>query len=62
MHIPFHVRNRNTAISSLRSRKSGMDDVSKIELGFPHDFLEKPMVRSFSSGGLQDRIFANARF
>jgi len=39
-----------------------MDDVSKIELGFPNDFLEKPIVRSFSSGGLQDRIFANARF
>jgi aryl-alcohol dehydrogenase-like predicted oxidoreductase len=35
-----------------------LDEVSKIELGFPHDFLDKPMVRSYSSGGLQDQILA----
>jgi aryl-alcohol dehydrogenase-like predicted oxidoreductase len=35
-----------------------LDDVSKIELGFPHDFLDKPMVRGFTFGGLGDRIVA----
>ena len=33
-----------------------LDEASKIELGFPHDFLEKPMVRAFTFGGLGDRI------
>ena len=35
-----------------------LDEASKIELGFPHDFLEKPMVRAFTFGGLGDRIVA----
>jgi aryl-alcohol dehydrogenase-like predicted oxidoreductase len=35
-----------------------LDEVSKIELGFPHDFLEKPMVKMFTFGGLRDRIRA----
>jgi aryl-alcohol dehydrogenase-like predicted oxidoreductase len=35
-----------------------LDDASRIELGFPHDFLDKPMVRSFASGGLRDQILA----
>jgi len=35
-----------------------LDEASKIELGFPHDFLEKPMVRAFTFGGLADRIVA----
>ena len=33
-----------------------LDEASKIELGFPHDFLGKPMVRAFTYGGLGDRI------
>ena len=33
-----------------------LDDASKIELGFPYDFLEKPMVRAFTFGGLGDKI------
>jgi aryl-alcohol dehydrogenase-like predicted oxidoreductase len=33
-----------------------LDETSRIELGFPHDFLDKPMVRSFTFGGLRDRI------
>jgi len=35
-----------------------LDGASKIELGFPHDFLDKPMVRSSASGGLRDQILA----
>jgi aryl-alcohol dehydrogenase-like predicted oxidoreductase len=35
-----------------------LDEVSKIELGFPHDLFDKPMVRSFSSGRLRDQILA----
>ena len=33
-----------------------LDEASKIELGFPHDFLGKPMVWAFTYGGLGDRI------
>jgi aryl-alcohol dehydrogenase-like predicted oxidoreductase len=33
-----------------------LDEVSQIELGFPHDFLNKPMVQSFTFGGLRDRL------
>jgi aryl-alcohol dehydrogenase-like predicted oxidoreductase len=36
-----------------------LDDASKIELGFPGDFLDKPMVRAFTFGGLGDRIMAS---
>ena len=35
-----------------------LDEVSKIELGFPHEFLEKPMVQTFTFGGLRERIVA----
>jgi aryl-alcohol dehydrogenase-like predicted oxidoreductase len=33
-----------------------LDDASRIELGFPHDFYAKEMVRTFVYGGLRDRI------
>jgi len=33
-----------------------LDDASHIELGFPHDFYARDMVRSFIYGGLHDRI------
>jgi hypothetical protein len=33
-----------------------LDEVSQIELGFPHDFLNKPMVQSFTFGGLRERL------
>jgi diketogulonate reductase-like aldo/keto reductase len=32
--------------------------VSRIELGFPHDFYAMDMVRSLSSGGMRDQIDA----
>jgi aryl-alcohol dehydrogenase-like predicted oxidoreductase len=36
-----------------------LDVASKIELGFPADFLDKPMVRAFTFGGLGDRIMTD---
>jgi len=33
-----------------------LDEVSRIEQGFPKDFLEKPFVRDFLHGGMYDRI------
>lgn len=35
-----------------------LDEVSRIELGFPHDFYAKSMVRNFIYGGTRDRIDA----
>jgi aryl-alcohol dehydrogenase-like predicted oxidoreductase len=35
-----------------------LDAVSRIELGFPHDFLQKDMVRGLSHGGMRDLIDA----
>ncbi len=33
-----------------------LDDASQIELGFPHDFYRREMVRAFVYGGMRDRI------
>jgi len=33
-----------------------LDEASKIQLGFPHDFYANDMVRTFVYGGLRDRI------
>jgi aryl-alcohol dehydrogenase-like predicted oxidoreductase len=35
-----------------------LDQASQIELGFPHDLLEKPMVKTFAFGGTRDLIDA----
>jgi aryl-alcohol dehydrogenase-like predicted oxidoreductase len=35
-----------------------LDKVSRIELGFPHEFFEMERVRNLSSGGMRDRIDA----
>jgi aryl-alcohol dehydrogenase-like predicted oxidoreductase len=35
-----------------------LDDVSRIELGFPHDFYKKDMVRTIVFGGMRDLIDA----
>jgi aryl-alcohol dehydrogenase-like predicted oxidoreductase len=35
-----------------------LDAVSRIEMGFPHDFFAVEMVRSLSSGGMRDKIDA----
>lgn len=33
-----------------------LSDVSRIELGFPHDFFTNEMVRNFTFGGMRDLI------
>jgi aryl-alcohol dehydrogenase-like predicted oxidoreductase len=38
-----------------------LDEASRIELGFPHDFFTKEMVRGFAYGGTRDRIDARPR-
>ena len=35
-----------------------LDQVSQIELGFPHDFYKKDMVRTIAYGGMRDLIDA----
>ena len=35
-----------------------LDEASQIELGFPLDFLDKPMVKAFTFGGVRDLIDA----
>ncbi|MDB5331586.1 MAG: putative oxidoreductase, aryl-alcohol dehydrogenase like protein, partial [Phycisphaerales bacterium] len=35
-----------------------LDDASRIEPGFPHDFYTRDMVRAFIYGGMRDRIIA----
>jgi len=35
-----------------------LDEASQIELGFPHDFYRRDMVRAFAYGGMRDRIVA----
>jgi pyridoxine 4-dehydrogenase len=38
-----------------------LDEASRIELGFPHDFFTKEMVKGFTYGGMRDRIDARPR-
>jgi len=33
-----------------------LDEASRIDLGFPHDFYEKELPRTSIYGGLRDRI------
>jgi hypothetical protein len=33
-----------------------LDEASRIELGFPHDFYAKELVRTFIYGGMRDQI------
>ncbi len=35
-----------------------LDEASRIELGFPHDFYAKELVRAFVYGGMRDQILA----
>jgi diketogulonate reductase-like aldo/keto reductase len=35
-----------------------LDEASRIELGFPHDFYAKELVRGLLYGGLRDQIVA----
>ena len=33
-----------------------LDEASRIDLGFPHDFYAKELVRTFAYGGTRDKI------
>src|SRR5262249_31558927 len=35
-----------------------LDEASRIELGFPHDFYTRDLVRGLAYGGMRDRIVA----
>jgi aryl-alcohol dehydrogenase-like predicted oxidoreductase len=37
---------------------SALNDASAIEMGFPHDFFEKELVKTFAYGGFRDKILA----
>jgi aryl-alcohol dehydrogenase-like predicted oxidoreductase len=41
-----------------REQVSALDEASAIEMGFPHDFYENELVKTFAYGGLRDRILA----
>jgi diketogulonate reductase-like aldo/keto reductase len=41
-----------------QSRLDRLEKVSQIELGFPHDFYKKDLVRTIVYGGLRDSIDA----
>jgi aryl-alcohol dehydrogenase-like predicted oxidoreductase len=41
-----------------REQISSLDEASAIEMGFPHDFYENEMVKTFVYGGLRDKILA----
>ena len=41
-----------------REQVSALDEASAIEMGFPHDFYENEMVKTFAYGGLRDQILA----
>ena len=41
-----------------REQISTLDQASAIEMGFPHDFYENEMVKTFAYGGLRDKILA----
>jgi hypothetical protein len=41
-----------------QSHLDRLEKVSQIELGFPHDFYKKDLVRTIVYGGLRDSIDA----
>jgi aryl-alcohol dehydrogenase-like predicted oxidoreductase len=43
-------------ISLSAEQLKALDDASQIQLGFPHDFYEKEMVRNFVYAGARDRL------
>jgi aryl-alcohol dehydrogenase-like predicted oxidoreductase len=47
-----------TGVALDSAELKALNDASAIQLGFPHDFYEMPMVRGLVYGGLADRIKA----
>jgi len=57
--IPQLQDNLDSLTLKLTSEQvAALDKASDIELGFPHDFYEKELVRNLAYGGLRDRILA----
>ena len=52
----FHDNMRCLGWSLNAKQLAQLDEVSRIEPGFPMDFLQKPFVRDFLHGGLYERI------
>jgi aryl-alcohol dehydrogenase-like predicted oxidoreductase len=45
-------------LSLSTARMKALDEASQVELGFPHDFYAKEMVRTLIYGGMRDQIAA----
>ena len=45
-------------LSLSAEQMKALDEASQIELGFPHDFFAKEMVRTLVYGGMRDQIAA----
>jgi aryl-alcohol dehydrogenase-like predicted oxidoreductase len=41
-----------------REQVARLDEASAIELGFPHDFFRRDMVRALIYGGMRERVLA----
>jgi aryl-alcohol dehydrogenase-like predicted oxidoreductase len=54
----FRENVASLSVSLTPEQVKTLDAVSQIELGFPHDFYRREMVRTFVYGGMRDRILA----
>jgi diketogulonate reductase-like aldo/keto reductase len=45
-------------LSFSAEQMKALDEASRVELGFPHDFDAREMVRTFVYGGMRDPIAA----
>jgi hypothetical protein len=43
---------------NMTSPSMTLDEASRMELGFPHEFYTREMVRGMVYGGMRDRIVA----
>ena len=48
----------NFELALSKDQLKTLDEASRIELGFPHDFYAKELPRTFAYGGLRDQILA----
>ena len=54
----LHDNLESLTLSLTPDQVKSLDDASQIDLGFPHDFYNKDMVRALVYGGLRDQILA----
>ena len=52
----FRESGGNFDLSLSAEQFKTLDEASRIELGFPHEFYDKEMVRSLIYGGMADQI------